>query len=83
MHAFRKIGTSIVFGLIMIALLLGAIWPTGLDFFLPEAWHYEHWPFALKTLGWIAVMVFFFWDASGKNLRAGRAESVDSRNPIK
>lgn len=57
--------------LLMILLLVGTVWPTGLNVLLPEKWHYETWPLALKVAGWLIVLIVFLWDAFGGGGRRG------------
>ncbi len=52
--------------IVVIILLVGTVWPNGLNFFLPEKWGYEHWPLVLKIIGWSAVAVLFVLDSSAK-----------------
>lgn len=63
---------------ILIVLLVGTLWPTGLDLLLPEKWHYATWPLALKVAGWCAVLVLFLWDASDRARSRGDVSETRS-----
>ena len=73
-----RIFKTVTATIILMILLAGMLWPTGLDLLLPEKWHYATWPLTLKVSAWGAVLLLFLVDSSGRARRRGDAAGTGS-----